>query len=73
MFESIAAAFYNIGSFQEQILITQKNVASADTLLQIVTNKLAQGLIKQQDVNDAIINKLTLEDKLKQITRSLVL
>ncbi len=71
LYESIAACYYNITSMQEQIIITQKNTAAADTLLLIVNNKLAQGLVRQQDVNDASINKLTLQDKLNQLKISL--
>jgi len=71
LYESIAACYYNITSLQEQIDITQKNVSAADTLLLIVNNKFEQGLVRQQDVNDASINKLSLQDKLKQVQISL--
>src|ERR1035437_2982641 len=71
LYESIAACYYNITSLQEQIDITQKYVSAADTLLIIVNNKFAQGLVRQQDVNDASINKLTLQDKLNQVKISL--
>ncbi len=71
LYESIAACYYNIASFHEQVSITQKNSLATDTLLLIVNNKYAQGLVRQQDVNDASINKLLLQDKLKQLEISL--
>jgi len=66
LYESIAACYYNICSFLEQVEITKKNLAATDTLLLIVNDKYSQGLVRQQDVNDASINKLTLQDKLNQ-------
>jgi len=71
LYESIAACYYNINSFQEQIKITKKNLLATDTLLLIITDKFGQGIVRQQDVNDATINKLTLQDKLNQLQISL--
>jgi outer membrane protein len=69
--ESIAACYFNIISFKEQVDITNKNLLATDTLLLIVSNKFAQGLVRQQDVNDATVNKLVLQDKLNQLKISL--
>lgn len=71
LFESLAACYFNISSLQEQISITQKNMASADTLFLIVNNKFEQGLVRQQDVNDASINKISMQDKAIQLQVSL--
>jgi OMF family outer membrane factor len=71
LYESIAACFFNITSLQEQIELTKQNLSSSDTLLMIVKNKYSLGLVRQQDVNDATINKITLEDKVKQLQASL--
>jgi len=71
LFESIAATFYNILSLQEQIEITRKNALATDTLLNIVNDKYAQGLVRKQDVNDAMVNKINLEDKINQLSLSL--
>lgn len=71
LYESIAACYYNINSFQEQIKITKKNILATDTLLSIITNKYGQGIVRQQDVNDATINKLNLQDNLNQLQISL--
>lgn len=71
LYESIAAAYYNILALQEQTRLTQENLLKADTLLLIVKNKFAQGLVRQQDVNDATANKLSMQDKLEQAQLSL--
>ncbi len=71
LYESIAACYYNIISLKEQIELTKQNLSSSDTLLMIVNNKYSLGLVRQQDVNDATANKLTLQDKLKQLQATL--
>ena len=71
LFESISAAYHNITSLQEQIELTTESLLIADTLLINMENKYSVGIVRQQDLNDARINKLTLTDKLKQLEASL--
>ena len=71
LFESISAAYHNIVSLQEQIELTKESLLIADTLLINMENKYSEGIVRQQDLNDAKINKLTLDDKLKQLDASL--
>lgn len=71
LFESISAGYYNIISLKEQIVISRKNLYTADTLQIIMQNKYTEGIVRQQDLNDATINKLDLEDKLTQLNISL--
>lgn len=71
LFESISAAYHNTVSLQEQIELTKKSLLIADTLLLNMENKYSEGIVRQQDLNDAKINKLTLADKLKQLEVSL--
>ena len=71
LFESISASYYNIISLQEQIELTEKSLLIADTLLLNMQNKYSVGIVRQQDLNDAQINKLTLADKLAQLKLSL--
>ncbi len=56
---------------QEQLAITKINLLVADTLYLNMQNKYSQGIIRQQDLNDAQINKISLEDKLEQLKLSL--
>ncbi|MDZ7740581.1 MAG: TolC family protein [Bacteroidota bacterium] len=71
LFESISAAYHNIVSLQEQIELTGKSLLIADTLHINMENKYSEGIVRQQDLNDAKINKLSLADKLKQLEASL--
>ncbi len=71
LFESISATYHNIVSLQEQIELTQKSLLIADTLLVNMQNKYAEGIVRQQDLNDALVNKLSLTDKLEQLKLSL--
>jgi outer membrane protein TolC len=71
LFESISASYHNIISLQEQIELTQISLLAADTLLQNMQNKYSEGIVRQQDLNDAQINKLSLADKLEQLKLSL--
>lgn len=69
--ESIAAAYFNIVSFQQQISITSKTLVHADSILQIFQNKFDQGIIRSQDVNNAKVNKLMIKDRLQQIQNAM--
>jgi len=69
--ESIAAAYFNIVSFQQQIAITSKTLLHADSILQIFQNKFEQGIIRSQDVNNAKVNKLMIKDRLQQIQNAM--
>jgi outer membrane protein len=71
LFESVAAAYHNIISMQNQIEAIKTSIAAADTILTIVTNKFNQGIIREQDKNNASINLLTVQDKLAQLNSSL--
>ncbi len=67
LYESLAAAYFNVLSNQWQIEVTQKSLANADTLAQIMKHKLDEGVARSQDVNNALANKLAIEDKLQQL------
>jgi outer membrane protein TolC len=64
---NIAATYFNIVSLQQQYLSTLQNIAAADTLLQVVKQKYLQGLVKQQDVNDAQVSLLNNQSTAEQI------
>jgi outer membrane protein TolC len=65
--ENIATTYFNIVNLNEQYQTTLENTKVADTLLQILTNKYAQGLVKQQDVNAAKVNFLNSQESANQI------
>lgn len=67
LYESLAGAYYNILSYQWQIGVTEKSLANADTLLQIMQQKQKEGLARIQDANGALANQLATQDKLQQL------
>lgn len=71
LFESISAAYYNILSIQNQISAVKENIDAADSILTIATNKFNQGIVREQDKNNAKINLLNVQDKYAQLTSSL--
>lgn len=70
LYESIAAAYFNIISLQLQEVITKQNLSSADSLVMIGQNKFALGLIREQDLNNSLVNQLNVKDKLTQLQTS---
>jgi OMF family outer membrane factor len=67
LYESVAAAYYNILSYQWQIRVTKNSLDNADTLTLIMSNKQQEGIARQQDVNNAKANQLSIQDKLQQL------
>lgn len=65
--ENMAAVYYNIIQLNAQLECTQKNLSVADTLLQVAEHKYRQGMVKQQDVNDSRVNRITIRENIHQI------
>jgi OMF family outer membrane factor len=71
LFDQLNACYHNILSFQTQITILQQNKSKADSLLEIVSNKYEQGLVRKQEVNEAKINVINFKDKIEQASLNL--
>ena len=67
LYENIAAAYYNIVQLNAQLESTKQNLLVADTLLALAERKYKQGIVKQQDVNDSRVSKLTIKENINQI------
>jgi outer membrane protein len=65
--ENLAATYYNIVQLQAQLESTQRSLLIADSLLQVAENKFTEGIVRQQDVNDARINRLNTAENVRQI------
>jgi outer membrane protein len=65
--ENIATTYYNIIQLKEQLISTNRNIVSSKELLNIVSNKYNEGLVKQQDMNEAKVNLINLENNAEQI------
>ena len=70
--ESLADSYYAIVNFNKQRESTEELLKSADSVLVITQNKYEEGLVSQQDVNNAAVNKLNTEKSLKQIEHLLI-
>lgn len=67
LFENIAVTYYNIVNLQEQILSTDENLKGAEIVLKSATEKYQQGMVKQQDVNDAKASYLSVKESMVQL------
>jgi len=67
LYENLAGTYFNILSYKWEIAITENSLLNADTLTEIMQNKLSEGVARSQDVNDALANKLATKDKLQQL------
>lgn len=65
--ESIAAAYYNCLTLEDQMAVSEKNLASADSIVLIVKHKYESGIAREQDLNNARANSLLVKDKLQQV------
>ena len=65
--EDIATIYYNIILLQEQQKVTELNLKVSDSLSQSVQVKYEQGLLKQQNLNGAQVNKIQFEKSLKAL------
>ncbi|WP_396137226.1 TolC family protein [Flavobacterium sp.] len=72
LFENIAMTYYTIVSIQKQIKILDANYVNNKKIEDVVTNKNKEGLARQQDVNQATVNLLQIEDKKSQLTTTLL-
>lgn len=65
--ESVVAVYFNIISLQEQMKILNQTLQNADAVMQIIQQKHNQGIIRSQDVNNAAVNKLIIQDRIQQL------
>ncbi len=65
--DNIASAYYNIVQLYAQMESTKQNLMVSDTLLALAERKYKAGIVKQQDVNDARVNQLTIKESVNQI------
>lgn len=69
--ESVVAVYFSIVSNQQQLDLLVKTRQNADSILKIVENKFIQGIIRGQDVNNAKVSILMIQDKIQQVQNSI--
>jgi len=67
LYEKINAVYFNILSFDAQKEILEENIKIASDILRIITNKFDEGIARKQEVNEAEVNLILLQDKLEQL------
>lgn len=67
IYNQINSIYFNILSFQEQIKIVEQNIGSADTIFRITQNRFNEEVGRKQDVNEAEVNLIRLQDNLEQL------
>ncbi len=65
--ESVLSVFFNIVSFEQQASVTKQNLINADSVWKIAVKKNLAGVLRMQDVNNSLVNKLLLQDRLSQL------
>lgn len=65
--ENIATAYYNYQSAGDQLARAQQTLLMADTIATVVGNRYAEGIARQQDVNNALVNRANLADFAQQL------
>jgi outer membrane protein TolC len=65
--ESINATYWNIISLKNQKDVLTRNISIATQIKNIVNERYEEGIIRKQDVNEAEVNLITLQDKLQQL------
>jgi len=67
LYEKINSVYCNILSFNTQKEIVSENIIIAKDILRIIQNKFNEGIARKQEVNEAEVNVISLQDKLEQI------
>ncbi|WP_298148626.1 TolC family protein [Flavobacterium sp.] len=66
LYEQLATNYYNIVNINAQIEAAIENFKSSEILWQTAESKFKQGLVKQQDVNDAKSSYLSSKENIEQ-------
>jgi len=66
----INAAFHNVVSFDAQKSILEENLGISRKILAIVSDRFAEGVTRSQEVNEAEVNVVTLENSLEQLEQN---
>jgi outer membrane protein TolC len=67
LFENINAVYYNILSLQAQAEVLQENLKIATDIKTIVQNRLQEGIARKQELNEAEVNEINIQDKIAQL------
>jgi OMF family outer membrane factor len=67
LYEKITGVYFNILSFKAQKEVVEENILIAENILEIISEKNKEGIARKQEVNEAEVNLILLQDKLEQL------
>jgi len=67
LYESVNATYYNLVSLKNQQKVLTQNIEIATQIKAKVNERFKEGVIRKQDVNEAEVNLIALQDKLEQL------
>ena len=67
IYDQLNGIYFNILSFQGQQQMVEQNIVIAKQILTIVNNRFEEGIVRKQDVNEAEVNLIRLQDQLSQL------
>ncbi len=70
LYEQLNVFYFNILSYQGQLTVLDQNIALAEKIKTIVTNKYKEGIARKQELNEAEVNVILLQDKRSQIEQN---
>ena len=71
IYDQINTIYFNILSYKGQIEIVKQNIATADTILNAAQNRFKENIGRKQDVNEAEVNSINLQNSLEQLSINL--
>ncbi len=67
IYNKLNAIYFNIISFNAQANVITEQIINAQKIHAIIANKFEQGITRKQELNEAEVNLISLNDKLEQI------
>lgn len=71
LFDQINATYHNILSLKGQLDVLQQSKTRADSIHALVQNKHNNGIARQQELNEASVNVILIQDKIQQADLSI--
>ncbi len=70
LYEQMNVVYCNILAFQAQIQVLKENIVLSERIKTIVENKFKEGLARKQELNEAEVNIISLQDKISQLEQN---
>lgn len=69
----INSAYHNILSFNAQKVVLDENLKTATKITEVIKNRQQEGVARNQEVNEAEVNVITIQDKIFQLNQNIQL